>query len=174
MTPTSCHVSEVTSAANAAHDRIKNVLSGKPEVTWADLESVLGLSEDQSNKLLSLIRGESDGGTIDKLDTTKIGDSVDATTGLKVFSLYGETRMPTLQMLANVDTIVFDIQDIGTRFYTYISTMGNAMRAAARHGKAFVVLDRPNPIGGVIVSGPVLDPGSEYFIGYTQSRFGME
>jgi hypothetical protein len=70
--PTPPHVSEVTSAANAAHDRIMNVLSGKPEFTWADLESVLGLSKDQSNKLLSLIRGESNGGTTDKLDTTKI------------------------------------------------------------------------------------------------------
>ena len=66
------HVSEVTSAANAAHDRIRNVLSGKPEITWADLESVLGLSRDQSNKLLSLLRGESNGGTTDNLDTTKI------------------------------------------------------------------------------------------------------
>jgi uncharacterized protein YbbC (DUF1343 family) len=69
-------------------------------------------------------------------------------------------------MLRGIDTIVFDIQDIGTRFYTYISTMGGAMKAAAANGIRFVVLDRPNPIDGVTVQGPVLDAGSESFVGY--------
>ena len=69
-------------------------------------------------------------------------------------------------MLHGVDTIVFDIQDIGTRFYTYISTMGGAMKAAASHGIRFVLLDRPNPIDGLTVQGPVLDAGSESFVGY--------
>ena len=101
-----------------------------------------------------------------ELENSKIDDSIDGKTGLKIYSLYGETRTPTAEMLSNVDTIVFDIQDIGTRFYTYISTMGNAMKAAAKHGKRFVVLDRPNPIGGSTVSGPVLDPGTESFVGY--------
>ena len=101
-----------------------------------------------------------------ELDTSIIADTVDGESGLKIFSLYGETRTPTAEMLRDVDTLVFDIQDIGTRFYTYISTMGNAMKAAAKHGKRFVVLDRPNPIGGSRVSGPVLDPGSESFVGY--------
>lgn len=101
-----------------------------------------------------------------QLETSKISDSVDGNTGLKIYSLYGETRTPTAAMLEDVDTLVFDIQDIGTRFYTYISTMGNAMKAAAKQGKRFVVLDRPNPIGGRIVSGPVLDPGSESFVGF--------
>lgn len=99
------------------------------------------------------------------LDIANIGDSKDQTTGLKVFSLYGRTRTPTAEMLSEVDTIVFDIQDIGTRFYTYISTMRNAMEAAAKHKLRFVVLDRPNPIDGVTVAGPVLDPGSESFVG---------
>ena len=101
-----------------------------------------------------------------ELEKSKIVDSIDGKTGLKIYSLYGETRTPTAEMLSNVDTIVFDIQDIGTRFYTYISTMGNAMKAAATHGKRFVVLDRPNPIGGITVSGPVLDSGTESFVGY--------
>jgi len=78
-------------------------------------------------------------------------------------------------MLKGVDTLVFDIQDIGTRFYTYISTMGHAMQAAAGHGVRFVVLDRPNPINGTTVSGPVLDMGRESFTAFHRLpvRHGM-
>lgn len=101
-----------------------------------------------------------------KLDIADIGDSSDARTGLKIFSLYGKNRQPTSAQLSEVDTLVFDIQDIGTRFYTYVSTMGLAMRSAAQHGKRFVVLDRPNPINGVTVDGPILDPGRESFVGF--------
>jgi uncharacterized protein YbbC (DUF1343 family)/CubicO group peptidase (beta-lactamase class C family) len=100
------------------------------------------------------------------LDIAKVGETQDAATGLRVYSLYGETRRPTAEMLADVDVLVFDIQDIGTRFYTYISTMGEAMRAAAEHGKRFIVLDRPNPINGTDVTGPMLDAGLESFVGY--------
>lgn len=100
------------------------------------------------------------------LDQATIEDSQDDSSGLRIYSLYGETRVPTTDMLEGIDTLVFDIQDIGTRFYTYISTMGGAMRAAADHGLKFVVLDRPNPIDGVTVQGPVLDAGSESFVGY--------
>ncbi len=110
-----------------------------------------------------------------KLDISKVGDSQDQATGLKVFSLYGETRRPTAEMLDSIDTIVFDIQDIGARFYTYISTMGEAMKAAAEHKKRFVVLDRPNPIGGSAVAGPMLDRGQESFVGFHRLpvRHGM-
>ncbi len=101
-----------------------------------------------------------------KLDIPKIGDQQDTTTGLKVFSLYGETRIPTADSLEGIDTLVFDIQDIGCRFYTYVSTMGNAMKAAAEHKIRFVVLDRVNPIGGQAVQGPVLDEGGESFVGF--------
>lgn len=101
-----------------------------------------------------------------KLDIPKIGDQQDTTTGLKVFSLYGETRIPTAASLEGIDTLVFDIQDIGCRFYTYVSTMGNAMKAAAEHKIRFVVLDRVNPIGGQSVQGPVLDEGSESFVAF--------
>jgi uncharacterized protein YbbC (DUF1343 family)/CubicO group peptidase (beta-lactamase class C family) len=99
-------------------------------------------------------------------DRDGIGDTTDETTGLPVFSLYGETRKPTPEHLEKVDVLVFDIQDIGCRFYTYLSTMGLAMEAAAEQGKEFVVLDRPNPIGGTIVEGPLLDAGKETFVGY--------
>ncbi|GJM25098.1 MAG: hypothetical protein DHS20C16_15130 [Phycisphaerae bacterium] len=88
-----------------------------------------------------------------KLDE-RVADSTDPLTGLKVFSLYGKTRRPTPETLKGVDTLVFDIQDIGTRFYTYISTMGMAMEAAAEAGIQFVVLDRPNPITATRVFGP--------------------
>lgn len=104
-------------------------------------------------------------GLFGKLDE-KVGHAIDEKTGLRVFSLYGETRRPTPEMLADIDTIVFDIQDIGTRFYTYISTMGYAMEAAARHGKTFIVLDRPNPITGTRVSGPPADKDKLGFVAY--------
>ncbi len=110
-----------------------------------------------------------------KLDESGIGDTRDPATGVKVFSLYGETRTPTAAMLADLDTFVFDIQDIGARFYTYPATMTNAMKAAAEHGKRFVVLDRPNPINGIDVAGPVLDEGRESFVGFhtVAVRHGM-
>jgi uncharacterized protein YbbC (DUF1343 family) len=85
--------------------------------------------------------------------------------GLPIFSLYGETRKPTAEMLRDIDALVFDMQDIGTRCYTYIWTMALAMQAAAFFGKLFVVLDRPNPLGGVAVQGPLLDPAFESFLG---------
>ncbi len=101
-----------------------------------------------------------------KLDIPRIDDGTEGETGIPVMSLYGEVRRPTPAMLDGIDTIVFDIQDIGTRFYTYISTMGNAMIAAAEHDLRFVVLDRPNPINGVDVAGPVLDDGLQSFVGF--------
>ncbi len=98
------------------------------------------------------------------LDVANIGDSQDAGTGVKVWSLYGATRKPTDESLQGVDVLVFDIQDIGARFYTYISTLALAMEAADAHGLEFVVLDRPNPIGGVEIGGPVLESGRESFV----------
>ena len=95
------------------------------------------------------------------------GDEVssDESGVIPVFSLYGDIRAPTREMLARIDALVFDIQDIGVRFYTYISTMKLAMDAAAEAGVAFVVLDRPNPNGGTRVEGPVLDSEFTSFVG---------
>ena len=95
----------------------------------------------------------------------KVGDSVDEQTGLPIFSLYGEHRAPTPEQLRDLDALVFDIQDIGCRFYTYISTMGLGMEAAAKAGKKFFVLDRVNPINGVTLDGPVL-AGETSFTGF--------
>lgn len=89
----------------------------------------------------------------------------DAVTGLTVYSLYGDTRKPTPAMLAPIDVLVFDLQDIGCRSYTYISTMVVAMEAAAECGKEFVVLDRPNPLGGWRVEGPPLESQWKSFVG---------
>ncbi len=100
------------------------------------------------------------------VDIPRVEDTRDNATGLKVYSLYGETRRPTADMLAGVDVLVFDIQDIGSRFYTYVSTMGEAMRGAAAENKTFVVLDRPNPINGLDIAGPMLDRGLESFVGF--------
>jgi uncharacterized protein YbbC (DUF1343 family) len=95
----------------------------------------------------------------------QVGQEWDAQTGVPVFSLYGASRRPTPRMLRDVDVLVFDIQDIGVRFYTYISTMGLAMQAAAAARVPFLVLDRPNPLGGEYVSGFVLEPALRSFVG---------
>lgn len=89
----------------------------------------------------------------------------DPITGLPAYSLYGSTRKPTPAMLADIDVLLFDLQDIGSRSYTYISTMALAMEACAEQGKEFMVLDRPNPLGGNRISGPPLEPQWKSFVG---------
>ena len=82
-----------------------------------------------------------------------------------IYSLYSETREPTAEMLAGLDALVIDLQDVGTRIYTYVYTMAHCLSAAKKHGLPVVVCDRPNPIGGLAVEGPVLEPGFESFVG---------
>ena len=89
----------------------------------------------------------------------------DAKTGLPVYSLYGDVREPTAEMLRDIDVLMYDVQDVGARPYTRVSTMALSMKAAAAKGIPFAVLDRPNPIGGTIVEGPVLDPAFASFVG---------
>ena len=93
-----------------------------------------------------------------------IADNVDRKTGLPIISLYGKNKAPTEQMLADIDILIFDIQDVGVRFYTYISTMHYAMQAAAKFNLPFVVLDRPNP-NGQYTAGPILDMALQSFVG---------
>ncbi|HXN31923.1 MAG TPA: exo-beta-N-acetylmuramidase NamZ domain-containing protein [Polyangiaceae bacterium] len=95
-----------------------------------------------------------------------VANGRDVRTGLPIFSLYGDTLAPGADSLADIDTLVFDVQDVGTRFFTYASTMLRAMEAARDHDTAFVVLDRPNPIDGIHVEGPVLVPHSKSFVNY--------
>jgi uncharacterized protein YbbC (DUF1343 family)/CubicO group peptidase (beta-lactamase class C family) len=99
-------------------------------------------------------------------DRPDVADTADPASGLKVFSLYGKTNRPTPEMLRGLDALVFDIQDVGTHFYTYETTMAYAMESAAKAGIDYVVLDRPNPLTGVHVEGPMLDPEHLSFVGY--------
>jgi uncharacterized protein YbbC (DUF1343 family) len=96
----------------------------------------------------------------------QVADGEDEATGLPIFSLYGSGHKPTPQSLEQVDVLVYDIQDVGARFYTYITTLGLVLEAAKEKGIPLVVLDRPNPIGGVVVSGPMRDPELASFIAY--------
>ncbi|NDD65207.1 MAG: DUF1343 domain-containing protein, partial [Acidobacteria bacterium] len=109
------------------------------------------------------------------LDQEKITNTVDEKTGLTVYSLYGEARRPNIEMLKGIDTLVFDIQDVGARFYTYISTLGLALEEAGRQKIRFMVLDRVNPINGVDVEGPLADGDKLSFIAHHQIpvRHGM-
>jgi len=91
--------------------------------------------------------------------------TIDKLTKLPIYSLYSETRQPTEEMLLGIDALVFDLQDVGVRVYTFIYTMANAMRACAKFGKKMFVLDRPNPIGGLYVEGNFLEKGHESFVG---------
>ena len=104
-----------------------------------------------------------------------VDSSTDERTGLPVYSLYGATRHPSAQMLDGIDVIVFDIQDVGARPYTYVSTMAYVMESAKQYGKEVWVLDRPNPIGGLAIDGPILDPKFKSFIGLypIPERHGM-
>jgi uncharacterized protein YbbC (DUF1343 family) len=132
------------------------------------------LVEAPDTELVSLfspehgIRGEAEGGV-------GIDSQVDARTGLPIHSLYGETRKPTPEMLEGIEILLFDIQDVGARYYTYVSTMALAMEAAGESGIPFIVLDRPNPIGGLAVQGTVLDPAFSTFVGLypVPMRHGM-
>jgi uncharacterized protein YbbC (DUF1343 family) len=105
----------------------------------------------------------------------KVSSSRDTATGLPIYSLYGETRRPTDDMLKGIDALVFDIQDAGVRFYTYTTTMAYCMEEAAKRDIAFFVLDRPNPISGNIVEGPILASDAKNFTGYfpLPVRYGL-
>ena len=101
----------------------------------------------------------------DRPDGEAVGSGRDPETGVQVWSLYGDVRKPTPEMLEGLDALVFDVQDVGARFYTFLATMSLGMEAAFEAGIPFFVLDRPNPITGVHVEGNVLDPRFSSFVG---------
>jgi uncharacterized protein YbbC (DUF1343 family) len=105
----------------------------------------------------------------------KLASSKDASTGLPIYSLYGDHLRPTDEMLQGIDALVFDVQDAGVRFYTYTTTMAYCMEEAAKHNIAFFVLDRPNPLNGDIVEGPMLDADKTSFVAYypLPVRYGL-
>ena len=117
-------------------------------------------------------------GVTGELDTTNVGNSKDEATGVTVYSVYGAKdadRRPSIDLLKNLDAIVVDMQDAGVRFYTYTATLGYFLEAAAKAGTRIVVLDRPNPVTGAIVQGPVSDAGKESFVNYhpVPVRYGL-
>lgn len=117
-------------------------------------------------------------GVTGTLDTTNIGDTVDAGTGVKVISIYGSgdaARRPPIDVLRTLDAVVIDVQDVGVRYYTYDTHVGYFLEAGAKAGTEIIVLDRPNPVGGTQVQGPLSDPGYENFVLYTREpvRQGM-
>ena len=121
------------------------------------------LSEAPEVNLVALFAPEH-GVRGDQVAGAMIANEVDKKTGIPVYSLHGKTKKPTPAMLKDIDILVYDIQDIGCRSYTFISTLGLAMEAAAENGKQFMVLDRPNPLGGNKVEGPIVEPGFTSFV----------
>ena len=146
-----------------------NKLKGKNIALVANQSSIIGNTHLVDTLLSSKInvsriftpehgfRGDQDAGAL-------IDDSKDLKTGLRIISLYGNHKMPTKEDLENVDLVLFDLQDVGVRFYTYISTLTYVMEACAREGIRVIVLDRPNP-NGFYVDGPVLESGFNSFVG---------
>jgi len=131
----------------------------------ADFRSTVDALAGRDDVQLVALFGPEHGVRGDRKGGEKIESYIDPKTGIPVYSLYGKVRKPTPNMLKNVDVLLFDIQDIGVRPYTYIYTMALAMEAAREAGIPFVVLDRPNPMGGLLVDGPVLEDSLKSFIG---------
>ncbi len=124
---------------------------------------------------ITALFGPEHGFSASAADGAAVESGRDARTGLPVHSLYGKIRKPTREMLADVDVLLFDLQDVGMRFYTYTATLGLALEACVEQGKPLIVLDRPNPVTGDIIEGAILDPGLQSFIGHgpLPIRFGM-
>jgi uncharacterized protein YbbC (DUF1343 family)/CubicO group peptidase (beta-lactamase class C family) len=162
--------------ANASHPVRVGLVTNQTGIDARGIRTADILVRASGVKLAAIFSPEH--GIAGKLDTTAMGNSTDEATGVPIFSVYGDTdakRRPSVAALEGLDEIVFDIQDVGVRFYTYESTLGYFLEAAAKTGKEIVILDRPNPIGGAYVQGPVADPGRESFVGYWQTpvRHGM-
>jgi uncharacterized protein YbbC (DUF1343 family) len=141
----------------------------------SDLRSTIDVLHKASTVKLVALFGPEHGVRGDVFGGKEVADAKDPTTGLAVYSLYGKTRKPTPKMLAGLDALVYDIQDIGSRSYTFISTMGTCMEAAAENRIEFFVLDRPNPLTGKRIEGRSLDPSFSSFVGQypTPYIYGM-
>jgi uncharacterized protein YbbC (DUF1343 family) len=161
--------SQVKTGIEVLADRGFDVLMGKrvglvtnPTGVDGSLRSTIDILHANVN--LTALFGPEHGVRGDFSAGDHVGDHVDAQTGIPVYSLYGSNRKPNRESLENVDVLVYDIQDIGVRSYTYISTMGLVMEAAAEMDKEVVVLDRPNPLGGIRVEGPLVEEGFHSFV----------
>lgn len=149
-----------------------------PTAVDPELRHAADLLHGRSGLTVTALFGPEHGVRGDAQDMIDVADGRDARTGLPIHSLYGhtvESLTPTAAMLDDIDVLVYDVQDVGSRYYTFVWTMVLAMRACAAAGKAFVVLDRPNPIGGALVEGGAIAPGYESFVGLVScpNRHGL-
>lgn len=149
-------------------DLIRGKLVGlitNPTGVTSQLVTTIDALHAQSEVKLVALFGPEHGVRGDVSAGNLVADMTDTRTGIPMYSLYGANKAPTPEMLRNIDVLVYDIQDIGSRAYTYIYTMALSMQAAARQHIPFIVLDRPNPLGGDLIEGPVLDERFKSFIG---------
>ncbi|HAM34866.1 MAG TPA: DUF1343 domain-containing protein [Elusimicrobia bacterium] len=140
------------------------IITNQTGVDWSGRSTVDVLHASKKLTLVAIFSPEH-GFRGNLADGVVVDNSVDPATGLPIYSLYGKTKRPTDSMLKGIDVLVFDIQDVGARFYTFLTTMGYCMEEASKRGIEFVVLDRPNPLGGATLEGPVLE-GPFDFTGY--------
>ncbi|MCL4543341.1 MAG: DUF1343 domain-containing protein [Chloroflexi bacterium] len=153
----------LTDRAEAVRGRRVGIVSN-PNGVLPSFESIVSVLPRAGAKVVALF-GPEHGLAGAAQAGEHVGAAHDPQLGIPIYSLYGETRKPTQAMLTGIDTLVFDMQDAGARFYTYIFTMARCMEAAREHGLAMVVLDRPNPLGGLAVEGPVVQPELDSFVG---------
>ena len=168
--------SQVKTGIEVLRERNFDVLQGKrvglctnPTGVDRNLVSTIDILHDAKNVNLVALYGPEHGVRGNVYAGDHVDNEVDMRTGLKMYSLYGKTAHPTQEMMDEIDVMVYDIQDIGCRSYTYISTMGNLMEACQKYGKELVVLDRPNPLGGKKIEGCLVEDGFYSFV----SRFAI-
>ncbi|GEN46630.1 exo-beta-N-acetylmuramidase NamZ family protein [Alkalibacillus haloalkaliphilus] len=166
------HAKQLELGVDVLLDEEKDLIDGQnvglitnPTGVDSELNSIVDTLHNDPDVNLTALYGPEHGVRGDAQAGEYVEYYIDEKTGLPVYSLYGETRKPTPEMLEDVDVLLFDIQDVGTRFYTYIYTMAFAMEAAEENDVEFVVLDRPNPINGLDVAGPVLEDEYSSFVG---------
>ena len=162
---------KVATGIEVLRDRGFDIIRGKrvglitnPTGVDSKLKSTVDILSEAKEFTLVALFGPEHGVRGDFTAGAHVESHTDPQTGLPVYSLYGKTRKPTPEMLKGIDVLVYDIQDIGCRSYTYISTMGLAMEAAAEQSIEFVVLDRPNPLGGLKIEGNVVEEGYSSFV----------
>ena len=150
-------------------------LIANPTTVDRSLRHGIDLLHGRAEVELAVLFGPEHGLRSTAQDLIEVSDATDARTRLPIRSLYGPTRVPTKEMLAGLDAVVFDIQDVGSRYYTYVWTMAHAMEACARDGIEVLVLDRPNPIGGHLVEGNLIEASHLSFVGLYSlpNRHGM-
>ncbi len=167
----SAQTPKVKPGIEVLRERNFSILSGKriglitnPTGVDSKLKSTVDILFERKDLKLVALYGPEHGVRGNFSAGDKVENATDSATGLPLYSLYGKTRKPNADMLKGIDVLVYDIQDIGARSYTYISTMGLAMEAAAENNIEFVVLDRPNPLGGIKIEGNIIEKGFESFV----------